>query len=69
MLTNGPKPAAVFGLERLHDLSTFTRLMIAGGLRPTNVGDAIRRLPLGVDIGSGVESAPGVKSPDLVKDI
>ena len=42
--------------------------MIAGGLRPSNVGDAIQQLrPWGVDVSSGVESGPGVKSPELVR--
>ncbi len=37
-------------------------VFLAGGLDPENVGDVIRRLrPAGVDVASGVESAPGVK--------
>lgn len=38
------------------------RLVVAGGLRPENVREAIDRLsPDVVDVSSGVESAPGVK--------
>lgn len=41
--------------------------MLSGGLGPHNVGEALRvtRAPA-VDVSSGVETAPGVKSPDLI---
>ncbi len=42
--------------------------MLSGGLTPDTVGDAIRQVrPMGVDVSSGVETAPGVKSAALIR--
>ncbi len=42
--------------------------MLSGGLTPDTVGDAVRQVrPMGVDVSSGVETAPGVKSAELIR--
>jgi phosphoribosylanthranilate isomerase len=46
------------------------RVLLAGGLTPENVGDAIAFVkPFGIDVSSGVESAPGMKDHVKLKEL
>ncbi len=49
-------------------ISKDANVVVAGGLTPANVGEAIRILkPWGVDVASGVEARPGKKDPKKVR--
>jgi phosphoribosylanthranilate isomerase len=66
LLIDSPSPGSgeVFDWQLLEGIPSTDRLILAGGLTPENVGEAIARVrPWGVDVNSGVESSPGHKDP------
>lgn len=70
LLLDGPLPGSgvVFDWNLASSLGDTGRLVMSGGLNPENVGRAIEVVqPFGVDVASGIEMAPGVKNPLLMK--
>ncbi|UGV24531.1 phosphoribosylanthranilate isomerase [Rhodopseudomonas boonkerdii] len=59
---------AAFDWHLLEGLDLKLPFMVSGGLNAENVADAVRITRAGgVDISSGVESAPGIKDPDMIR--
>jgi phosphoribosylanthranilate isomerase len=69
LLLDGPAAGSGVGFDwgAAAGLRGGERWVLAGGLRPDNVAEALAQLePPAVDVASGVELAPGVKDPALV---
>ncbi|HEY6352817.1 MAG TPA: phosphoribosylanthranilate isomerase [Candidatus Angelobacter sp.] len=70
LLDSGAGSGRTFDWETARPLlgKSGKRLIVAGGLNPENVGEAIRKFaPWGVDVVSGVEREPGRKDPARLK--
>ena len=54
--------------NKVAELAKQYSLLLAGGLTPENVGDAVRQVePWGVDVASGVEARAGQKDPSKMR--
>ena len=54
--------------DSAREIAATRRTILAGGLNAANIKLAIRSVrPYGVDVSSGVESAPGVKDPNRLR--
>lgn len=66
VMLDAPSPGSgqVFDWRLIDGVPAGVRLLLAGGLNPENVADAIAQAhPWGVDVATGVESEPGRKDP------
>lgn len=70
VLVDAPSPGSgqVFDWRLAHNLPD-GRTILAGGLHPGNVAEAIETVkPWGVDLATGVEASPGVKDPTKLRE-
>lgn len=65
VLLDGPSNGVKFNWSHI---PAGPKVILAGGLNPANVAEAIRAVrPWGVDASSGLESSPGIKDKDKVR--
>jgi phosphoribosylanthranilate isomerase len=68
LLDSGGGTGKTFDWSKAYGANAFGWIMLAGGLNPDNVADAIRQThPFAVDVSSGVETSPGKKSYEKVR--
>ena len=74
LLLDGHAPGGLGGQGMAFDWARATEavglpIMLAGGIRPDNVADAIAAArPYAVDVSSGIEAAPGLKDSGKMRD-
>jgi len=67
ILLDGPANGIAFDWKQARGISE--KVILAGGLNASNVAEAIRiAQPWGVDASSGLESSPGIKDHDKVRE-
>jgi phosphoribosylanthranilate isomerase len=70
ILVDGPSPGSghLFDWSLVGEVPEGMRMILAGGLTPDNVTDAVKTVgPWGVDVSTGVEASPGKKDALKVK--
>lgn len=73
LLLDGPGPdpggnGRPFAWEQAQDLASRRTVLVAGGLTPENVAEAIHAVgPAGVDVAGGVEVAPRIKDAERMR--
>jgi phosphoribosylanthranilate isomerase len=70
ILIDGSTPGSghLFDWSLVGEIPAGVRMILAGGLTPENIADAVQTVnPWGVDVASGVESAPGKKDALALK--
>jgi phosphoribosylanthranilate isomerase len=59
-----------FDWKLIENLQQKFKIILAGGINPNNVAKAVRLLePYAIDVSSGVETSPGVKSLDKIEQL
>lgn len=67
--SHAPGSGQVFDWSLAEGAPVGRRFLLAGGLTPDNVAEAVEKVrPWGVDVASGVEASPGHKDPVKVRD-